>query len=661
MSMPNTTSLLASFATLKALSDDKKYTNAYQILSEFICYIICTKRLYSFSAVEMKHDLGLIFGFDVPEAVVKTSCKSIKNITKESNAYTVDRGAFIFDTSFEKAKKEAENTQASIIEPLMEYIQSKNPKRDVDANNVTQALIAFLMGDQTNGFSQYTDAIGEFILKNEENAHIQEALSAIQEGSIWYIGINHNINETGSITKPLTFYLGTEVLFSLAGYNGEIHRQLANDFLAQVKNANQNAEKVRLRYFSKTKEEINAFFGSASLIAEGKARINPTVAMNSILNSCLTASDVAVKQADFYYYLRYSLGIIEDEKKEYYSPEDEPYNLESLEFTSEDDQESWRFVSHINKLRRGKVSANNIDAGFIYVTNSKNTLKTSESQVQKTKGEHQLERISDYAISLDKATNLLWYKLGSGFGRKSYPSSINAVIKAKVVLASAISHSVAEVYSKTSDQYKNGEISRDQLTARIITLYKKPILPEELDGDSIEDCLNFSPEFLSRYEEEVRINRLALKEKEAQLIEKDRLIELQNDQQAAEAKKLADEKAKQLMEKDETIKQKSQRINEVEAKMNAMATELDEYHKKDKARAKRRENGKNILRFALSILWKIIVVIAVAYFIFCFVRKFDNSAVTYTLSAIEVIGLLTASWTIVKKDINKHFHKEKSQ
>ena len=33
-----------------------------------------------------------------------------------------------------------------------------------------------------------------------------------------------------SITKPLTLYLGTEILFSLAGYNGEIFHQFACDF-----------------------------------------------------------------------------------------------------------------------------------------------------------------------------------------------------------------------------------------------------------------------------------------------------------------------------------------------------------------------------------------------------------------------------------------------
>lgn len=661
MSLPNTTSLLASFATLKALSDEKKYTNTYQILSEFIYYIIGTKKLYSFSAVEMKNELGLIFGFDVPEAVVKTSCKSIKSVTRENGIYTVEHSTFSFDPSFEKAKKDAENTQASIIVPLVKYIQAKDPKRNVAPDNVTQALIAFLVGDQHNGFAQYSDAIGEFILKNEDNAHIQEALSAIQEGSIWYIGINHNINETGSITKALTFYLGTEVLFSLAGYNGEIHKQLADDFLAQVKNANQSTEKVRLRYFSRTKDEIDAFFGSASLIAEGKARVNPTVAMNSILNSCLTASDVAVKQADFYSFLRYSLGIVEDEKKEYYTPDDEAYNLESRDIENKEDQESWIFVSHINKLRKGKITANNIDAEFIYITNAKNTLKISDLQAQKAKGACKLERVNDYAISLDKATNLLWYKLGSGFGRKSYPSSINAVIKAKVVLASTISHSVAEVYSKTSEQYKNGEISKDQLAARIITLYKKPILPEELDGDSIEDCLNFSAEFLSRYEEEVRLNRLALKQKDEQLSAKDRLLEEQVNQQAVEAKRFAEEKAKQLQERDETIKQKSQRIDEVEAERNTLTVQLEEYRQREESRKKDIEKRKCIAFFVLSILWKVAAIAIIAGFILYCETKFDNSVITYSLTAVEIVSLLTAVWAIFKKDLRKYFPKETAE
>ena len=39
MKMSTSTSVLASFATLKSLSDEKKYQNPYQILREFIQYL----------------------------------------------------------------------------------------------------------------------------------------------------------------------------------------------------------------------------------------------------------------------------------------------------------------------------------------------------------------------------------------------------------------------------------------------------------------------------------------------------------------------------------------------------------------------------------------------------------------------------------------------
>ena len=282
----NATSLLASFATLKTLSEAKKYTNAYQLLSEFICYIIGTQKLHAFSSLEMKNQLKSVFDFDVPEAVVATSCKSVESISKNNGLFVVDWSRFACDAAFEKARTEAEGIQASVINPLAVYIREKHPDRKISDDIVTQALAAFLVGDQQNGSSKYTDTIGEFVLKNEQSTVIREALDAIQEGSIWYIGISHNINETGSVTKTLTLYLGTEILFSLKGYNGEIHKQLADDFFAQIKIANSNGEKIKLRYFEKTKEEIDSFFGSAMLIREGKTPAVPTVAMKTILSLC---------------------------------------------------------------------------------------------------------------------------------------------------------------------------------------------------------------------------------------------------------------------------------------------------------------------------------------------------------------------------------------
>ena len=100
-------------------------------------------------------------------------------------------------------------------------MQSKLGDSEVCIESLTKELIGFLIDEQQNTFSKYSDLIGEFVLKNEQDKEIQEGLNNIREGSILYIGLIHNIGETGSITKPLTLYLGTEILFSLVGYNKE--------------------------------------------------------------------------------------------------------------------------------------------------------------------------------------------------------------------------------------------------------------------------------------------------------------------------------------------------------------------------------------------------------------------------------------------------------
>ena len=91
--------------------------------------------------------------------------------------------------------------------------------------------------------------ISEFVLKYENNLEVQKTLTAIREGSIIYIGLNYNINDIGNMKKTLTLYLATEVLFSLHGLNGEIHKQLAQDLYSQVRDINIKNKKIKLRFF----------------------------------------------------------------------------------------------------------------------------------------------------------------------------------------------------------------------------------------------------------------------------------------------------------------------------------------------------------------------------------------------------------------------------
>lgn len=135
-------------------------------------------------------------------------------------------------------EKESDEYESRIVRLLAEYISIWTGNNTIDEETLSKELANFLLEDESSYSTEYTDLIGEFVLKNEQDKEIQDRLNKIWEGSILYMGLSHSIWENGSITKPLTLYLGTEILFSLAGYNGEIFQQFADDFFAQARIAN---------------------------------------------------------------------------------------------------------------------------------------------------------------------------------------------------------------------------------------------------------------------------------------------------------------------------------------------------------------------------------------------------------------------------------------
>lgn len=611
--MNNETSILASFATLKFLNDNKKYKNPYQLLSEFIGYIIQSKGIYSFAAIEMKNFLKEVFGFNVPEAVVKTASKSLPYITKKNETYDVDREKISVNAELEKTKYLSEKNSEDIINKLIEYIKLTDQTIEINNDELVKAFIAFLIDDQQNISLKYSDLIGRFILKYEDDNEIQKHLNYIREGSILYIGINYNINETGSLRKQLTLYLNTEVLFGLVGYNGEIYKKLALDFYEQVKIANSNGKKIKLKYFNDVKVEIEDFFTAAESIVEGKERLWDTVAMKAIVNGCRTKSDVKIKKADFYHNIQHSFGILEDDVEEYYYKANDKFNLESSEYEDEQSQKSWKQISHINKLRKGVVYEDPTQSEYLLITNSTSILNASKSQVEQIKYERNNESICDYAINTDKITNILWYKLGNGFGNKEYPINVNSVLKARIVLASSVYNNVTQIYSDTIKKYKDGEISQEQLAARVSALRKKSILPEELSGDSIDDEMNFSIEYLSRFEQEMLTNKEELEKREKEIKQKDITIE--------EQRKLNKE----------------------------LLSEVEKYREEAEKRGKRKRETCKILKIIWGIVWRISIIGAIVALGLIIQIKCNSNIPLYICSAISFLSIIIEVIRGIKK------------
>ena len=636
MSSNNPTSILASFSTMKSLVDAQQYQSPYQILAEFIQYIIIKSNLHSFTAIEMKNRLFEVFGFYIPEAVVRTTVRGLQFIKTENSIYHVNQIALKDNSVFEEMKAVAEANNTDIIDLLIAFAQETNPSSAIWADALTQEFIAYLLDDQqTTAAGKYTDLIGRFILKNESDVKIQSVLTAIREGSILYIGLNHNISETGSLRKPLTLFLGTEVLFSLYGYNGEIYKQLAQDLYDQIKAANVGSKRITLRYFSEVKKEIEDFFTSAELIVDGKQLLFDTVAMKAIINGCSTAGDVKVKKADFFHVLQCSYGIMEDDRSSYYENTDDQYNLESLSVDPQQ-YDSIKFISHINKLRKGRIYPYDLDAEYLIVTNSGVTLRASREQVERVMKEQAVDSACDYAVSVERLTNILWYKLGNGLGRKEYPNNVNAVLKARMLLTSKISQNISKLYMETRAQYRAGVITEDQLASRIITLRKKPITPEELTAETIEDSLDFSLEYLTRYEEEVNRNKEALQEKE-------HLLQV-----------LSDQKDRVISEKDDALAEKEQLIQAQQDRNTELEAELAEYHRKDKEKEQKRINRKKIVHQAFGIIWKLVVV-ALLVIIAAWICSKVNAAYTNAVGiVVGLIGAIPVVVSLLKSDLKKY-------
>lgn len=636
MSSNNPTSILASFSTMKSLVDAQQYQSPYQILAEFIQYIIIKSNLHSFTAIEMKNRLFEVFGFDIPEAVVRTTVRGLQFVKTENRIYHVNQIELKDNSAFEEMKAVAEANNTDIIDLLIAFAQETDPSSAIWADALTQEFIAYLLDDhQSTAAGKYTDLIGRFILKNESDEKIQSALTAIREGSILYIGLNHNISETGSLRKPLTLFLGTEVLFSLYGYNGEIYKQLAQDLYDQIKAANVGTKRITLRYFSEVKKEIDDFFASAELIVDGKQLLFDTVAMKAIINGCSTAGDVKVKKADFFHVLQCSYGIMEDDRSSYYENTDDQYNLESLSVDPQQ-YDSIKFISHINKLRKGRIYPYDLDAEYLIVTNSGVTLRASREQVERVMKEQAVDSACDYAVSVERLTNILWYKLGNGLGRKEYPNNVNAVLKARMLLASKISQNISKLYMETRAQYRAGVITEDQLASRIITLRKKPITPEELTAETIEDSLDFSLEYLTRYEEEVNRNKEALQEKE-------HLLQV-----------LSDQKDRVISEKDGALAEKEQLIQAQQDRNAELEAELAEYRRKDKEKEQKRINRKKIVHLAFGIIWKLVVV-ALLVIIAAWICSKVNAAYTNAVGiVVGLIGAIPVVVSFLKSDLKKY-------
>lgn len=587
----------------------------------------------------MKEKINEVFGFNLPIVVLKTTIKNCDFVVKtdNSNGYSVDYSKIQENPEFNSIISLAERDNYTIIDDIVEFAKEKVTGSYVNRQDIVDSLISFLADDYSS--SKYYEVVSEYVLLNSANNKVQDQLQAIKEGVILYIGLNYNISETGSLKNELTLYLDMEVLFNIAGLNGELYQKVAEDMLDVIEQANKKERKIKLRFFKETKDEIEKFFDAASYVIESNSTpLVNRVAMDNILNGCSSAADVQDKLSDFFYELRSQYSIIQDEHSNYYSHDKDTFNLES-EDDDEEVQDSVKLISHINKLRKGNISYEYTDSGYILVTETKKTLSVSALLIEQQKSDSD-RKVCGYALTTNAITNFLWYKLNSGFGGKPYPHSIDAVLKARFVLSKEISKHIMESYETMKKEYSEGKITKEQVASRILGLRSKPILPEDLTVENLAESLDFSPEFIREYEEKVNADKRLLEEKNREI----EALHANHDFEINKQNKTIKEMESIIAEKSKSEEAQQSTIDELQAKVKA----YEEEKQKEETKKTRR---KAITKFVLRILLKVLCIVVPTVIVVLVSKHFGWDIVQVVSIVLAILGVVPLGISIFNKDV----------
>lgn len=487
--MNNAYKLLASLSVFRALYDNHK--NTLDVLREFVKSAIAKQHKYSFTVSDVRKMLEEEFDFSIPTAVVKSALKPL--CTPPQNGIYIPK-TDIKTTINEIQLNETQRNNDSLFLLVQEYIeQKKNIKlSNGEVEKLKQTFCEFILDEKYN--DEFAEYVSAFIIDASNDKRILSQLNMMREGLILYTGIKYsdNVTNVGSWNKPLTIFLDQEVLFDFAGYNGDLYKQLFEDFYQLIKEINSDARKdiIKLRYFEDVWSDIDAFFCSAERIVEGKDILTPSsVAMCNLVEGAITRSDISEKKAHLLHMLHEN-NIVKDER-DYYSIDQYEFNIyckENIEKLQHSDykygdvDKSLRNINYIHINRKGIEKPIFENCQYVFLTGNSTTLYVSSQLCGNN---------SPYAVDLGFITNKLWFKLNKGFGRTDTPICFDAITKAHIVLSTLVTNSVSDKFEQLKKNILDGTINKEESRRLLIELRDNMKCCSDIQPEDVDECLLF--------------------------------------------------------------------------------------------------------------------------------------------------------------------------
>lgn len=610
--------LLASLTVFRELYNNER--DVYDVISKFISEVIIHKSVYSFEAVEMKNYLDDLFDFQLPEGIIKAASKRLDCISIENKKFIVDKSKFNENLQLNSNEEKNKSIYENILNSLIEYIK-KDKKIEIDKNEekiIENEFSLFLLhGTMSNG---YSNLISKFIVSNKENDTFNKNINLVKEGVILYTGLKFTPDniELGSWKSKITIYLDVEILFHAIGYNGELFKNIFDDFYNLVKDINKKQFLISLKYFYETKREIDNFFTKAEYIVSGKDKLKPSViAMDYIVKGCSSKSDIVEKKIQFYDMLN-KYNILEDDSIVEYDEENYKYNIINSELEQElrikySQHEIDYALKLLNNMsiKREEKSINNFEnIGSILLSANSKILRIAKHDDIKEQAKIPL------ATNIDFLTNKFWFKLNKGFGTSDYPKTFSIFTKAQIILASHINENLNTQFSKIQQKIRNNTFSEEEALNNLIFLKESVKKPEDITFESINEVyllLNEnSVEEIVTHHEYLKIE--VEKQKNHKLILEEEIID-----KTSSMNKMSEE-LKEIQES--LIKEKQERIEDLKKVKKKL----------DLAIEKKLSNFKKTLSICIGGYYFIILSLTIIY-------SWDSmEPITYLFGLLPILG-----------------------
>lgn len=486
----------AVFAELVNNSIDYK-----EVINNFILSIYSLEKKYSMDSQAVCGGLIKHYDFDIPEAVIRTQLISLykkDHIDYRGGNYIVSPDILEKNSEISKELGIKTQLQNSIFDKLIKYITDLSaPGTIIKREEIDTYFVNYLFDESFNG--EYSGPVSTFILQNSNDDNFKNELNLIREGIIILKGLKYSSDSDDDLQfrNELHIYLDTEHVFSLNGYNGELHKKIAMDFYDLVRdlNSKQPVKKIFLHYFEDAKIEIERLFISAiNIFQKKKTKDISSTAMKFILNGITDKSDIIRKESKFFENLK-NMGIFEADLIEIPAEEFASYNLESntvlqrysAQYKEDDIINVLKCFTNINYLRRGKNQKNLDNIKHILVSGDSLTRRISSDNDAKIE-----ETNFSFSTDIYYITQRLWFKLNKGFGfRGKLPTTLDVVSKAQVILSNKLNNVVRERFDKIKKDIIDGTRTENEVKSYFVKLRDTAAKPEDLNFENIDEKTAF--------------------------------------------------------------------------------------------------------------------------------------------------------------------------